>query len=114
MNYKVLITDEATKDVFNLVKYIHVDLCNPDAAKKLYMNLNREVRNMGDFPLKFADSGIRYRGYIIHKKVYQSYLLFYIISEENQMMYVLRILKDIMNWQDILQKTNIYHFPSHR
>ena len=34
MNYKVLITDEATNDVFNLVKYIHVDLCNPDAAKK--------------------------------------------------------------------------------
>lgn len=114
MNYKVLITDEATNDVFHLVKYIHVELCNPDAAKKLYMNLNREVRNMGDFPLKFADSGIRYRGYIIHKKVYQSYLLFYIISEEKQVVYVLRILKDIMNWRDILQKTNIYHFPGYK
>lgn len=68
MNYRVLITDEATDDVFNLVKYIQVDLCNPDAANKLYTNLNREVNNMGDFPLKFADSGIKYRGYIIHKK----------------------------------------------
>ena len=57
MSYRVLITDEATDDVFNLVKYIHVDLCNPDAANKLYTNLNREVNNMGDFPLKFADSG---------------------------------------------------------
>lgn len=114
MNYKVLITDEATNDVFNLVKYIHVDLCNPDAAKKLYMNLNREVRKLGDFPLKFADSGIKYRGYIIHKKVYQSYLLFYIISEENQIVYVLRILKDIMNWSNILQKANIYHFSKYR
>ncbi len=55
MSYRVLITDEATDDVFNLVKYIHVDLCNPDAANKLYTNLNREVNNMGDFPLKFAD-----------------------------------------------------------
>ena len=100
MNYKVLITEEATKDVFNLVKYIHVDLCNPDAAKKLYMNLNREVRNLGNFPLKFADSGIN--------------LLFYIISEENPIVYVLRILKDIMNWQNILHKTNIYHFPDYR
>lgn len=42
MSYRVLITDEATDDVFNLVKYIHVDLCNPDAANKLYTNLNRE------------------------------------------------------------------------
>ena len=69
MSYRVLITDEATDDVFNLVKYIHVDLCNSDAANKLYTNLNREVNNMGDFPLKFADSGIKYRGYIIHKKM---------------------------------------------
>ena len=104
MNYRVLITDEATDDVFNLVKYIHVDLCNSDAANKLYTNLNREVNNMGDFPLKFADSGIKYRGYTIHKKIYQSYLLFYIISDENQTVYVLRILKDIMNWRNILQK----------
>lgn len=104
MNYRVLITDEATDDVFNMVKYIQVDLCNPDAANKLYTNLNRKVNNMGDFPLKFADSGIKYRGYIIHKKIYQSYLLFYIISDENQTVYVLRILKDIINWRNILQK----------
>ena len=114
MSYRVLITDEAADDVFNLVKYIHVDLCNSDAANKLYTNLNREVNNMGDFPLKFADSGIKYRGYIIHKKIYQSYLLFYIISDENQTVYVLRILKDIMNWRNILQKTNIYHFSNYR
>ena len=110
MNYRVLITDEATDDVFNLVKYIHVDLCNSDAANKLYTNLNREVNNMGDFPLKFADSGIKYRGYIIHKKIYQSYLLFYIISDENQTVYVLRILKDILNWRNILQTKKYLSF----
>lgn len=70
MSYRVLITDEATDDVFNLVKYIHVDLCNPEAASKLYTNLNREVNNMCNFHLKFADLGIKYRGYIIHKKIY--------------------------------------------
>jgi len=110
MSYRVLMTDEAMDDVFYLVKYIHDELCNPDAADKLYMNLNREVGSMGDFPLKSADSGIKYRGYIIHKKVYQSYLMFYIISDENQTVYVLRILKDIMNWRRILNKERIYHF----
>ena len=104
------ITDEATDDVFNLVKYIHVDLCNSDAANKLYTNLNREVNNMGDFPLKFADSGIKYRGYIIHKKIYQSYLLFYIISDENQTVYAVsythldvykrQVLDPCIHWQD--------------
>ena len=68
--------DEVISDIFGLVQYIHTELCNPDAAEKLYHNLNREVKNMGDFPLKFADSGIKYRGYLIHKKVYESYLIF--------------------------------------
>ena len=48
INYRVLITDEATDDVFNLVKYIQVDLCNPDAANKLYTNLNREVNTRAE------------------------------------------------------------------
>lgn len=40
--------------------------------------------------------------------------MLYIISDENQTVYVLRILKDIMNWRNILQKTNIYHFSNYR
>ncbi len=70
MKYKVLVTDEAIDDIFNLVKYVHMDLENPDAAEKLYNNLNREVSNIGLFPLKFSDSGVKYRGYIINKKVF--------------------------------------------
>lgn len=113
MNYKVLVTDEAIDDIIILVRYIHIELCNPDAAERLYYNLDREVRNLGDFPLKFSDSGIRYRGYIIHKKVYRSYLIFYIISQENQEVYVLRVLKDIMDWQEILDKEKLYHFSNY-
>ena len=93
-------TDEAINDIFDLVKYIHVDLCNPDAANKLYENLNKERDNMGDFPLKFSDSGMSYRGYIINDK--------------NQEVFVLRILKDIVNWHRLLKETKIYHFPHYK
>lgn len=113
MNYKVLVTDEAIDDIFNLVKYIHIELGNPDAAEKLYSNLNREIGDTGLFPLKFSNSGIKYRGYIIHKKIFESYLLFYIIEDEKQTVYILRILKDRMNWQRILQSNKIYHFSNH-
>ncbi|MCH5281123.1 MAG: type II toxin-antitoxin system RelE/ParE family toxin [Lachnospiraceae bacterium] len=113
MNYKVLVTDEAINDIFDLIKYIRIELCNPSAADRLYSNLNREINNMGDFPLKFSDSGVKYRGYIIHKKVYESYLLFYIISDENHAVYVLRVLKDLMNWRKILEKSQMYHFSQY-
>lgn len=113
MSYKVLVTDEAIEDIFALVRYIYMELCNPDAAERLYYNLDREVKNLGDFPLKFSDSGIKYRGYTIHKKVYGSYLIFYIISKENQAVYVLRVLKDLMDWQKILNKIKLYHFSDY-
>lgn len=112
MNYKVLIADEAIADIFGLVQYIHTELCNPNAAERLYRNLNREAERMGDFPLKFSDSGIKYRGYIIHKRVYESYLFFYIVNHEAQEVYVLRIIKDLMDWKKILDRTKIYHFSS--
>ena len=113
MNYRVLIADEALADIFGLVQYIHTELCNPDAAEKLYENLKRETKNMGDFPLKFSDSGIKYRRYIIHKKIYESYLIYYIINSEKQEVYVLRVIKDLMNWRKILNRTKIYHFSSY-
>lgn len=63
--------------------------------------------------MKFSDSGTKYRGYIIHKKVYESYLIFYIINSEKQEVYVLRVIKDLMNWGEILNRTKIYHFSSY-
>ncbi|MBO5070165.1 MAG: type II toxin-antitoxin system RelE/ParE family toxin [Roseburia sp.] len=112
MNYNVLVSDEAIEDIFGLVKYIHMELYNPEAAEALYHNLKQEVRNMGDFPLKFSDSGIRYRGYVIHKKVYESYLIFYVVNDEKREVYVLRVVKELMNWQKILTKVKIYHFSN--
>lgn len=106
--------DEAIEDIFGFVHYIYMKLCNPDAAEKLYFNLRREMNNMGNFPLKFSDSGIKYRGYVIHKKVYESYLIFYIIGEEKREVYILRVLKDLMDWQRILSRTKVYHFSNYQ
>lgn len=51
MNYKVLVADEAIEDIFSLVKYVHLELCNPDAAEKLYHNPNREVKEGREFSI---------------------------------------------------------------
>lgn len=113
MNYKVLVTDEAIEDIFGLIRYIHLEFCNPDAAENLYNNLNREVKNVGEFPFKFSDSGIKYRGYLIHKKVYDSYLIFYIINDKKKEVYVLRVIQDLMNWRTILRNKKTYHLTNY-
>lgn len=110
MNYSVLIADEAIEDIFVLVKYIHRELCNPDAAEKLYQELKEEISNLGNFPRKFIGTGIKYRGYVIHKKVYKTYLIFYIINDKEKRVYALRVIKELMNWKRILREKKVYHF----
>lgn len=113
MNYKVLMADEAIEDIFRSVKYIHLELCNPDAAEKLYRNINHEIRKLENFPAKFSDTGIRYRGYVIHKKIYETFLIFYTIDDARQEVYVLRVIKDLMNWKKMLRSAKAFHFSDH-
>ena len=105
-----MVTEEAINDIIELVRYIAEDLFNPEAAERLLHNLKREVKNCGAFPMKFSDTGIKYRDYVIHKKVFESYLIFYVINSGSQEVYVLRVMKDLMNWCQILRTTEKYHF----
>ena len=106
----MLLTKEAIEDIAGLVNYIVLEFQNSDAAEKLYLDLKREIANIGNFPVRFLSTDIMYRKYVIHKKVYRSYLIFYIVNESSQKIYILRVIKDIMDWYQILRDTKVYHF----
>ena len=114
MKYRILITDEAVSDMVSLIRYVQIDLRNPDAAKGLFEGLKKEISNLEIFPLRNTESGVTYRKYIIYKKVYQSYLLFYIINSKERTVSILRVLKDIMDWPGVLRETKIYHFSNYK
>ncbi len=113
MHYKVYMTDEAVSDVYSLTEYIRKELCNNDAAIKLYERLGEQIRKIGIFPAKFPGTGFMYRGYIIYKKVFKTYLIFYIINEFDKSVYILRVLKNKMNWKNILGTLKEYHFTDY-
>ena len=79
-------------------------------GSNLKQELKNEISNLGNFPRKFSSTRIRYRDYLIHKKVYKSYLIFYIIDDKEKRVYVLRVIKELMNWNRILRKKKVYHF----
>ena len=114
MTFNIRITDEAIKDMAEQILYIKNNLCNPAAADKLFTDLRQEMMRLEQFPLKGSDSGFTYRNYTIHKKVYQSYLLFYIVDNKSNTIIILRVLKNIMNWPGILRETKIYHFSNYK
>lgn len=110
MSYNIKISKEALEDIFGHIKYILKDLENPDAAKKLFHNFLKEIDNLGTFPLKSIGIGFHYRGYQIHKKIYKSYLLFYIINTSENTIEVLRVLQNSINWQKAIRRSIPYHF----
>ncbi len=114
MTFNIRITDEAIKDMAEHILYIRDNLCNPTAADKLFTDLRQEIMWLEQFPLKGSDSGFTYRKYTIHKKVYQSYLFFYIVDDKSKSVIILRVLKNIMNWPGILRETKIYHFSNYK
>ncbi len=109
MSYKVYMTDEAVEDISALMDYMHLSLQNPEAAKALYRSLRKEIEDIGFFPFKFSETGVRYRNYMIHKKVYNSYLIFYISDVHAKEVYILRILKNVINWESVIRKKVKYH-----
>ena len=114
MEYNLQVTDEAVNDMGDAAIYIRSELCNPAAADRLLKELQHELMKIGRFPKQGTDSGIRYRNYTIHKKVYQSYLFFYVFDERSNTITILRVLKNIMNWPGILRETKIYHFSNYK
>lgn len=109
-----MVTDEAVNDMGDAAIYIRSELCNPAAADKLLLEFQQELTNLGKFPKQGRDLGIRYRNYTIHKKVYRSYLFFYVFDERSDTITLLRILKNTMNWPGILRETKIYHFSNYK
>lgn len=109
-----MVTDEAVNDMGDAIIYIRSELCNPDAADRLLEEFRQELINLGNFPGQGTDSGVNYRNYTIHKKVYRSYLFFYVFDERSDTITILRILKNTMNWSGILRETKIYHFSNYK
>lgn len=113
MTFDIRITDEAINDMAEQILYIKNNLCNPVAADNHLTDLKQEIVLLGQFPLQGTDTGFTYRNYTIHKKVYQSYLLFYVLERKSNTIIILRVLKNIMNWPGILRETKIYHFSNY-
>lgn len=110
MSYSIKISKEALEDIFGHIKYILKDLENPDGAIKLLHNFLNEINCLGIFPFKSLGIGFHYRGYQIHKKIYKSYLLFYIVNTSENTIEVLRVLQNSINWQKVIRRSAPYHF----
>ncbi len=104
MSYQIYITRKAENDLIQAADYIEFILKNPQAASALLDRADKKIRELADFPEKSAlveDPVLRAWG--IRFTQVNHYLAFYIISEEEQRIYIVRFLYEKRNWISILK-----------
>ena len=104
INYHLHITAAAERDMALAVDHIAFVLKNPQAADNLLDEAERKINALAQFPKKFsltedkllASWGIRFT------KV-NNHLAFYVITEENQQVNIVRFLYAKSNWASTLR-----------
>lgn len=110
MHYKVVVTQEALEDVSNLAKYMIDTFKNQKAADDFLDAYDKQVEVLGTFPIGYRGISIEYRGYEIRLKPFDTYNMFFVVDDEMGQIVILRLLKNLQNWKQILRMEVEYHF----
>ena len=105
MNYDIHITRAAERDLNGAADYIEFVLLNPQAADSLIDDVESAIADLSSFPAKHAvvdDPVLKAWG--IRFVAVKNYLVFYLISEEEKRVYVVRFLYGKRDWITILKQ----------
>lgn len=99
----VTFSNSSQRDWKDIEHYICVELHNPDAAKRILQGIVKVFDRISIFPMLYAlvqtdtlaDLNVR----VAH---FENYNIFYHYDEENQIVTILRILNERVNWENKL------------
>ena len=101
MAYRVNVTKPAERDLIGIFSYIADTLRELETAKRLYLDIKREVLSLCEMPERYAildeppynEAGVR-------RMPVENYLVFYTVREET--VHILRIVYKRREWQALL------------
>jgi plasmid stabilization system protein ParE len=100
---------EVLDDVVNFAVYIKRHFASQQAVDNLYAAYEKQVKSLATFPTGYRGISIEYRGYEIRMKPFGTYNIFFIVDEQNQRVVILRLLKDVQDWSQLLRLDMEYH-----
>jgi addiction module RelE/StbE family toxin len=97
--YKVFMTQSATQDLKDISAYIAHELKESSLAKKLVEKIKISVISLAKLPLRYAlvsDESLAAQGF--RKIMVDNYIIFYIVSEKDKTVSIIRILYGRRDW----------------
>ena len=108
MSYKIVYTEESEQDLINVYRYIAMNLSVPETAKKQTDRIMNAIKGPDELPLRYKF----YQNEPWHSKGLRvfpvdSYLVFYIVIEEEKTVAIVRIMYGGRNIELQLSNTKI-------
>ena len=101
----VVFTEPAEYDLLDIEYYIFVDLCNPQAAERITDGILDVAESLGEYPTRHplvADELLRKVG--LRMAHFDNYNIFFYYDWKDDVVYIIRILYNKVDWQNMLKK----------
>ena len=108
MSYEVFSTRAADRDILKAADYIEFVLHNPQAADALLDEVGMKINSLSEISERYAVvSDPVLKSWQIRFIQVKNYLAFYVISESERRVYLVRFLYGRRDWVSILRSTLI-------
>jgi len=102
---RVVFTEPAEYDLLDIEYYIFVDLCNPQAAQRISDGILDAAGKLEEYPEGYPLVGDELLGRMgIRTTYFDNYNIFYFYDVQNDVVYIIRILYNKADWQNILKR----------
>ncbi len=102
---RVVFTEPAEYDLLDIEYYIFVDLCNPQAAQRISDGILDAAGKLEEYPEGHPLVGDELLGRMgIRITYFDNYNIFYYYDMQNDVVYIIRVLYNKADWQNILKR----------
>jgi len=98
--YEVLVSPEADADLDQIIRYIAIDLRNPEAASALADKIDARLNDLETMPNKFAfckDAVLRAMGY--RRASVGNYLILYRVNEDSRQVLIAHYYHTLQDYE---------------
>ncbi len=101
--YRILVTEPAAEDLQKIAAYIADDLLEPITARRFVDKMREAVMSLTNMPARHAlvaDARLATQG--IRKLPVDNYIVFYMVSEKEGTVTIIRVLYGRRDWEHLL------------
>lgn len=93
MNYRIVLSENARKDLMSIIRYVSEELLEPNTAQNLSRKIMAAIKSLGEFPMRHRlcdEERLKFLG--LRVMPVENYLIFYVPDEAKHITKIYRII----------------------